>query len=218
MRYTTNVRVAAFAVFITIIQFGGNALGYTKGDDQSKNYNQNQGEQTRLEYQYLPVRATRYHKTDRGCDPDTKKERSCTGIKLREGSPKVIGAVAVNPKIIPIGSLLMIPMNDGSVRPYLSVDIGGDVTGSKASRILAKREKRGEEWATRPVIDVYTPRTITEDWTTVLVVKGPSLIGLKDAEKLERLQERMSIDFWMSRGLETSEQRTRLLAYNSKDS
>jgi 3D (Asp-Asp-Asp) domain-containing protein len=204
-----NVGVAVFATFITMTHL----CGQPKGDGQIKNNNQDEAKQTRLGYQYLPVRATRYHKTDRNCDVNTKKERSCTGIRLREGSTKVVGAVAVNPKIIPIGSLVLVNTRAG-VQPYLAVDIGGDVTGRKASERLAKREKRGEEWATRPVIDIYSPRTITEDWTTVLVITGPSLEGLKDLERLSRLKERMSIDFWMSRGLETSEHKTLLLAYN----
>lgn len=206
------VRVAVFAAFITTINFGQHA----RGDDKSKDYNQNQpGPKGELERYYLPVRATRYHKTDLHCDPDTLHERSCTGIKLQEGAPGVVGAVAVDPNIIPIGSLILVTTKNGDIHPYLSVDKGGAVTRKTASRILAKQEKRGKAWATRPVIDIYSPETITSDWITVLVIKGPSLKGLKDSERLKRLKERMSIDHWMSMGLETlAQQRRQLLACN----
>lgn len=212
MRHTRKVRVAVFAAVITTIQFGGNA----RGDNQSKNYNQNQSSpKEKLERYYLPVRATRYHKTDRHCDNDTLHERSYTGIRLQEGAPGTIGAVAVDPNVIPIGSLILVSTMNGNVHPYLSVDKGGAVTKRTASRILAKQEKRGEAWATRPVIDIYSPETITSDWTTVLVIKGPSLKGLNSSERLPRLKERMSIDFWMSMGLETpAQQRHQLLVCN----
>lgn len=206
-------KVAVFAVFITI-QFGQLA----RGDDQNKNYNQNQQSHSgELQQYYLPVRATKYHKSEPHCDIDTLHERSCTGVKLQEGAPGVVGTVAVDPKIIPIGSLILVTTNNGDTHPYLCADKGGDVTDKTASRILAKQEKRGKAWAIRPVIDIYSPEAITSDWTTVLVIKGPSLNGLKYSERLKRLKERMSIDYWMSMGLETpAQQRRQLLACNER--
>ncbi len=201
-----------FAAFTTIIPFSGHA----EGGEKSKNYNQSgNGAMGKLEQYTLSVRATKYHKTEPNCDIDTKHERSCTGVRLREGAPGVIGTVAVDPNVIPFGSLVLINTKSGSVLPYLCVDKGAYVTKKIASQKLAKQEKRGEAWATRPVIDVYSPKSITSDWTTVLVIKGPSLRGLNDAERLKRLQERMSVNYWMSMGLETpAQQRRQLLACN----
>jgi 3D (Asp-Asp-Asp) domain-containing protein len=206
---TIQIKVAVFAAFITITQLSSNALG----DEKSKDYNGNNG-QTKFQYCYVPVRVTTYHKSERGCDLNTKRGNSSTGIKLREGRPNVIGTIATDKKVIPIGSLVLVTTKNGNVNPYLSVDTGGAVVGKKASSKLAKLQGRSKEWATRPVVDIYSSRSITKDWSTVLVITDHSMDGTTGSERLRRLQERMNIEYWMPKGHETLDQRIQLLAYN----
>ena len=207
-----KVKVAVFAAVITTIQFGGNA----RGDDGSNNYNRDGGVNNQIECRYMKVRATIYNKHEKGCDSETKKGHTTTGITLREANTKVIGVAGTNAKIIPPGSLILVTTKNGDTYPYLSADSGGGVTNKKhnAAIGLAKMQKLSREWATRPVVDLYSDRTVTSDWATVLVIQDHSIDGLKGAERLKRLQERMSIGYWESRGLVTSDQRIRLLAQN----
>jgi len=205
-----KVRVAVFAAFITIIQFGGDA----KGSEKSKDYNGNGKGQSQFEYCYVPVRVTTYHKSERGCDSNTKKGNSSTGIKLREGQPNVIGTIAADKEVIPTGSLVLVTTKEGNVFPYLCVDTGGAVISRKASSKLAKQQGRNKEWATRPVIDVYSSQVITDDWSTVLVITDHSMDGTKGSERLNRLKERMNIEYWLPKGHVTLDQRIQLLACN----
>lgn len=205
-----KVKVAVFAAFITVIHFSGNV----KGDEKSKNYNRDIKESKRFEYCYVPVRLTTYHKSESGCDPDTKREKSSTGIKLREGKLKVVGTIAADKNVIPIGSLVLVTTKSGSVYPYLCVDTGSAVVNRKASRQLARQEGRSKEWATRPVVDIYSSREIAPDWSTVIVIKDRSTNGVQGPDRLKRLQERMSVDYWSLKGLETLNEKNQLLAYN----
>ena len=198
----TKRKVAVFAAFITTTLFGGNA----KGDEKNKNYNPN-GDRTQIEYCYVSVRATTYHKNEPDSDPDTRRGMSSTGVKLREGKPTVVGTIAADPKLVPIGSLVLVTGKDGKTYPYLCVDIGGDVTDRTASRRLARREGRNKEWATRPVVDIYSSRENIHDWTTVLIVKDSSLDDLKYSKMQKCLEERMTVSYWLSRGVKMSNQR-----------
>lgn len=207
---TRKNKVAIFAVFITLTHFSSNA----KGDERSKNYNKETVDITSIEKCYMDVRVTKYHKSDRRCDLNTFNEESSTGIKLREGNSQIIGTIAADEKVIPIGSLVLVTTKNGDIHPYLCADKGGtDVIKRTASRILAKREKRDKEWATRPVVDIYSSRVITNDWSTILVIKDYSLNNLKGSEKLKRLKERLYVDYWMSRGLDELN-KNQLLVYN----
>lgn len=179
--------VATFAIFSTLCV----ATSYAKSDKQSKSYNT-----SNIKFKMIAVRATKYHASEKGADKDTKKGNSSTGVKLREGKPGVIGTVATDPKIIPTGSLVLVPSKNGEVIPYLSVDRGGAVTRRAASLALAKAEGRGKNWSNRPVVDIYSARAITDDWTTVLVIESDNLGHLKGKELTARLQERMSINYW----------------------
>lgn len=188
---------------------GGNALG----GEKNKNYN-NGNCQNQTEMCYLQVRATKYHKTDPDADKGTKNGDSSTGVKLREAKPGTIGTVSMDQSIVPAGTLVLVTTRDGKILLYLCADKGSAVTSKTASKKLAREEGRGKEWASRPVADIYSPKSVTSDWTTILVIKDPLPKGLKDSERLRRLQQRMSVAYWMPRGLETLGQRTQLLAYN----
>lgn len=161
----------------------------------------------------MEVCVTKYHKSEPHCDPGTLNGDSKTGVKLREGNSKVIGTIATDPRVIPFGSLVLMTTKKGVTNLYLAVDIGGAVTARRASRQLAKQDGLGKEWATRPVIDVYSSREIISNWSTVMIVKAAPLGKLKDSELRPRLKERMYTGYWMSRGLELPDKK-QFMAYN----
>lgn len=185
-----NKNVAIFAAVITTL------LGslQAQGDKNSKTHNS--GVSSEFELCEIAVRATKYHKTDPDADYHTRREMSSTGIKLREAQNKVIGTVATNPAVIPAGSLVLVKAKNGEILPYLSVDVGGAVTSTKASRRLAQKEGRPEEWSKRPVIDLYSKQVRVHDWTKVLVIKDRLPADLTKTELKEYLDKRMSLKHW----------------------
>jgi len=182
---TVNAFVATFAAF-TI--FGGNVIG-----EVSKSYNtlSKQG----FEVCVMDVRATTYHKTEPNADRETRRGNSSMGLPLREVGPKSVGSIAVDPKVIPYGSLVIITTKRGDASCFLCVDTGSAVKSRKASIALAKKQKLGKEMAGRPVIDIYSTKNYDE-WMSVVVIKDNSLRGLEGSELKSRLKERMSVDFW----------------------
>jgi 3D (Asp-Asp-Asp) domain-containing protein len=182
---TVNALVATFAAF-TI--FGGNVIG-----EVSKSYNTlfKQG----FEVCVMEVRATTYHKTEPNADRETRRGNSSLGLPLREVGPKTVGSIAIDPKVIPYGSLVIITTKRGDASCFLCVDTGGAVKSRKAAKVLAKKQKLGKEMAGRPVIDIYSTKNYDE-WMSVVVIKDNSLRGLEGSELKSRLKERMSVDFW----------------------
>ena len=181
-----QTKVAMFASLIMV------ALPHKgEADEQSKNYDRKDRGSSCY---YLDVRATKYHKSEPGCDSETKKGHSSTGVPLQEAGPGIIGTIAADKKFL--GKAFIVPLKNGGFNTYVCVDKGGAVTHKKASRSLAKREGRGRDWANRPVIDVYSERSITEDWVTVLVIDDLPLDGLKGSDLTNRLKERMQVNHW----------------------
>lgn len=182
---TVNAFVATFAAF-TI--FGGNVIG-----EVSKSYNTlfKQG----FEVCVIDVRATTYHKTEPNADRETRRGNSSLGLPLREVGPKTVGSIAIDPKVIPYGSLVIITTKRGDASCFLCVDTGGAVKSRKASIALAKIQKLGSDWAKRPVIDIYSAKQYDE-WMSVVVIKDKNPPGIKEPGFRARLKERMSVGFW----------------------
>lgn len=86
----------------------------------------------------LKVRLTTYSKTEKRCDKWTKRGKSSTGIKLKEGL-----SAAVDPNLIPYFSKIKIP----ELRLELcALDTGSAVIKRTASRRTGRNE---------PIIDIY---------------------------------------------------------------
>jgi len=182
---TVKALVATFAAFTT---FGGNVTG-----EVSKSYNtlSKQG----FEVCVMDVRATTYHKTEPGADMETRRGQSSTGLKLAEVKPKTVGSIAIDPKVIPYGSLVIVTTRSGETHRFLCVDTGAWVKSRKASIGLAKKQKLGQEFAERPVIDIYSAENY-DNWMSVVVIKDKNPLGPKDPGFRTRLKERMSADYW----------------------
>jgi 3D (Asp-Asp-Asp) domain-containing protein len=141
----------------------------------------------------LFARVTEYSKTEKGCDPDTKQGRTSTGVSVRAACEKTgkIGIVAVDPKIIPYGSLVVLP--DG--RKYLAADTGGAVKSRKAAIVLAKRQKKPEKFGKAPVLDFYSySKIVPENWIYVSVLKDTKNTFIPS--KLSERKKRLSSDYW----------------------
>jgi 3D (Asp-Asp-Asp) domain-containing protein len=178
--------VATFAISTTL-------SASAKSDEKSNSHNtlSTQG----FEVCVMDVRATTYHKTEAGADGGTRRGLSSLSLKLSDAGPKTVGSIAIDPEVIPYGSLIIVTTKRGERNYFLCVDTGGDVKKRKASQVLAKKQKLGAEYAKRPVIDIYSTKSYN-DWMSVVVIKDSSLRGLSVAKLRKRLKERMSADFW----------------------
>ena len=106
------------------------------------------------------ARATKYHKTDKNCDPETKKGLTSTKIKLKDSCKKTIGMVAVNPEIIPYGSLVYSPDTD---RFFIACDVGGAVFNRTAAKKLSQKKGLGPKYQEAIVLDFYGDEEILDN-------------------------------------------------------
>jgi 3D (Asp-Asp-Asp) domain-containing protein len=53
------------------------------------------------------------------------------GMDLRENYSRYFNIAAVDPEIIPLGSILLIEFSDGTIKPYLACDTGGLIKGNR---------------------------------------------------------------------------------------
>ena len=179
------VLVAAFAIGTTI-------CGNAKGDEKSKSYNSSfpQG----FEVSVVDVCVTIYNEKEPGADEQTKKGlSSLEGIKLKKGRPGVIGSVSVDPRVIPYGSLVII-RDRGEEILCVAEDTGGAVKKRKASKLRAKKEGLGNEFAERPVLDIFSDKDHSE-WLSVVVIKDNSLRNLSVPVLIKRLKERKYAEY-----------------------
>lgn len=107
------------------------------------------------------ARATKYYKTDRNCDPNTKKGFTSTKIRLGDSCDRTIGMVAVDPQKIPYGSLIYSPQVK---RFFLACDSGGAVSARTAAKNLAKQKRLPEKFHEALVLDFYAPREIIDNY------------------------------------------------------
>jgi len=142
------------------------------------------------------ARATKYHKTDKDCDPDTKKGLTSTQIKLRDSCDDTIGMVAVDPQQIPYGSLIYCPSNK---RVFLACDVGGDVKSRKAAKNLAHKKGLSEKYRDALVLDFYAPKEIIDNhFDSFLVIENNENNFKHD---LSRSQQMLHLDpkFWLAK-------------------
>lgn len=144
------------------------------------------------------ARATKFHKSDNGCDPWTKKGLTATKIRLRDNCDDTIGMVAVDPQRIPYGSLIYSPQNK---RFYLACNRGGAVSARTAAKKLANKKGLSQKYRNALVLDFYAPREIIDnhfDYFLVIEHEGENFrFGLSKTEQNERLDP----NFWLGRAV-----------------
>lgn len=134
------------------------------------------------------ARVTKYNGSESGSDANTSAGRTSTKVPTRVASVKKnqIGVVAVDPKIVPYGSLMILPNGE----KYLAADTGGAVVSKKASRLTARAQKKPSKYAKLPVFDCYSYREpVPEEWATVHVLKNTEggFTKLSKKEQMKRL-------------------------------
>jgi 3D (Asp-Asp-Asp) domain-containing protein len=141
------------------------------------------------------ARATKYHKTDRNCDPDTKKGLTSTKIRLGDSCDRTIGMVAVDPQRIPYGSLIYSPQ---AKRFFLACDVGGAVSARTAAKTLAKKKKLPKKYYEALVLDFYAPKEIISNhFCDFFVIKheGGNFRLLTKKDQALRLDSK----FWLAK-------------------
>lgn len=63
------------------------------------------------------------------------------GIDLRENYSRYFNIAAVDPKVIPLGSILLIEFSDGSIKPYLAADTGSAIKGNRVDIFMRDVEE-----------------------------------------------------------------------------
>lgn len=122
------------------------------------------------------VRSTNYAKSGRdkaGSDPDTDAGRTSTGGPLLEATDKVAGTAAVDPKVIPYGSIIRAA--NGQV--YVAGDTGGAVKSMVASGGKA------------PVIDLFNGEHHPDYQNVQIYAPAANYLGLTPEQKLAYHQQ-----------------------------
>lgn len=142
------------------------------------------------------ARATAYHKTEPNCDPDTKKGKTSTQIKLRDNRDYTIGMVAVDPQKIPYGSLIYAHSNK---RFYLACDTGGHVRSAKASKLALLRSDIPNEYAKALVLDFYSKHEIVDNHFDHFIVIRHQGRNFKTELRKAEQELRLSPQFWLEK-------------------
>ncbi len=134
------------------------------------------------------ARSTFYNKDEPGCDPDTRKGKTSTCLRIRDVQAKGLGVVSVDPAIVPYGSRVI--ASDGRV--FIAVDTGGDVKARTAAKEAAAKQGYGPKSAQHnaPVLDFYSNRQIGGIWDHFLIVpyrEDRPFTDLKVSERMEYL-------------------------------
>lgn len=146
------------------------------------------------------VRATKYHWSDRNCDPWTMRGQTSTQLRLPKlnsviEDPDRIGNVALDPKKIPEGSLVF---ETQTKRFFVSTTGGDAVIRRDAAKKLAKGSIKKKNAL---VFDFYSPREVVENHFTycwVIPHEGKRFRSLNREDQ----QKRLTKEFWINRLLE----------------
>lgn len=133
----------------------------------------------------LFARSTKYHATENKSDSDTIKGKTSSCAPISTVIKNGIGVVAVDPKIVPYGSIVIAP--DG--KKFLAVDTGGAVKSKKASRKLADKFDlpATSKEAKAPVLDFYGKTQVGKLWDTFRIVLYQEETPFKDLSLGEKI-------------------------------
>lgn len=138
---------------------------------------------------FVFARSTHYHKDEAVSDSNTRKKKTASLISIDTVHAYKLGVVAVDPAIIPYGSIII----SSSGKTYIAADRGGDVVSRKAARELALLhgyDTSSPEYRAL-VLDFYSTRQVGDYWEYFFVLKyrgKTPFRDLKNAEKIAYLQ------------------------------
>lgn len=147
------------------------------------------------------VRATKYHKSDPGCDPWTKRGQTSTQLRLPQSddvvtNPNTIGNVAVDPTVVPEGSLVF---ETQTGRFFVATTGGSAVISRKAAKNLADKKELSAEYRNALVFDFYYPREIVNShYTDCWVIPHEGEMKFRSLKKADQ-EQRLYASFWLGR-------------------
>ncbi len=167
-----------------------------RASDQQKNHSKQIENSINLGKESFPLRArvttysatetkrvynkkTKKYTTVNNSDPDTRKGKTATGVNIFKVQEMGLVVFAVDPAIMPWGSVGLFVDNNGNDQVGVAVDTGGNVKSKKASGGKA------------PVIDMYTNKAKTPTYHNFKIIKyvGPNFRDkLNDTERLQHLE------------------------------
>ena len=191
--YADNMITEATAVADAIMKSAKTATDGQQTKPQTKpQSDKSVSGHTKRQVEQLLARSTKYHANEAGSDKDTKLGKTSSLVKIATAKNLGFGTVAVDPKKIPYGSVVVTP--DSKI--YIALDTGGDVITRKASTELAEKQNLDPTSAESraPVLDFYSINQVGANWDRFLIVqyKGPSFKNLTSDEKLRYLK-RLSV-------------------------
>lgn len=146
--------------------------------------------------QEILARVTSYD----GDDHWSRKRQTSTGVRMKEATPKSIGIAAIDPNIIPYGSLLKLEDRSGNMLCYLAADCGSAVISKKAvfgtisaeirNRKYEPGSKEHEERKKALVVDVHSvgEKQVGDIWQQIQVVKYQGTVPFKKLPLEEKLR------------------------------
>lgn len=127
-------------------------------------------------------------------DPDTRKGKTSSLIPIKTVIGLGLHCIAVNPKIIPYGSVIIGRDKNGREIIGVAVDTGGAVKSREAAKGLARMKgfKKDSPEYNAIVLDFYSSKgDITKYWDnfTVIPYRGPDFkFNLNHSEKVNHLK------------------------------
>ncbi|MBC7766497.1 hypothetical protein H7Y21_00680 [Arenimonas sp.] len=153
-----------------------------RASDQQKNHSKSIENLINLGKESIPLRArvTIYHASETKSDSDTMSGKTASLVKIKTVQDMGLEVLAVNPAIMPYGTVGEFTDKNGNKRIGVAVDTGKDVKSAKASG------------GKTPVIDIYSQKAMTGEYHNFRIIKytGPNFkTGLTNAQKLQYLQQ-----------------------------
>ncbi len=153
-----------------------------RASDQQKNHSKPIENLIKLGKESIPLRArvTIYHASETKSDSYTMSGKTASLVKIKTVQDMGLVVMAVNPAIIPYGTVGQFTDKNGNKRIGVAVDTGKDVKSAKASG------------GKTPVIDIYSKKAITGEYHDFKIMKyhGPNFkTELNDTQRTQYLQD-----------------------------
>jgi 3D (Asp-Asp-Asp) domain-containing protein len=145
------------------------------------------------------VRATKYHRTDPGCDHWTLNGQTSTQLRLPQSdkvvtNPNTIGNVALDPDFVPEGSLVY----ETQTGKFFVSTTGGQAVIRRAAAIeFAEKKKLPREFRDALVFDFYYPKEIVNNhYTHCWVIPHVGETKFRNLRMVDQ-QQRLYASFWL---------------------
>lgn len=132
------------------------------------------------------ARSTFYNKDEASADWNSKRKVTSTQVNITTLENLKLRAVAVDPSVIPYGSVIVSP--SGEV--FVAIDTGGDVKSRKAATEYAALKglpKASKEY-NAPVLDFYSYGQIGQKWDSFKTVRYEGKTSFKNLSQREKLE------------------------------